>query len=89
MSNKSYHINQAALLMRSQHTAVLSTHSVSMHGYPFGSVMPFLMTEEGNVVVYASDIAQHSRNIKNTTKSVYVFMMANKVIAKQARASPF
>jgi putative heme iron utilization protein len=68
MNNKSYHIHQAALLMRSQHTAVLSTHSVSMQGYPFGSVMPFLMTEEGNLVVYASDIAQHSRNMKKHNK---------------------
>jgi putative heme iron utilization protein len=68
MSNKSHHIHQAALLMRSQHTAVLSTHSVSMQGYPFGSVMPFLMTEEGNVVVYASDIAQHSRNMRKHNK---------------------
>ena len=68
MSNKSYHIHQAALLMRSQHTAVLSTHSVTMQGYPFGSVMPFLMTEEGNLVVYASDIAQHSRNMKKNNK---------------------
>ncbi len=68
MSNKSYHIHQAALLMRSQHTGVLSTHSLSMPGYPFGSVMPFLMTEEGNLVVYASDIAQHSRNMKKHNK---------------------
>jgi hypothetical protein len=51
MSNKSYHIHQAALLMRSQHSGVLSTQSVSLHGYPFGSVMPCLMTEEGNLVV--------------------------------------
>lgn len=68
MSNKSHHIHQAALLMRSQHTGILSTHSVSMQGYPFGSVMPFLMTEEGNLVVYASDIAQHSRNMKTHNK---------------------
>lgn len=68
MSNKSKHIHQAAALMRSQHTGVLSTHSVSMQGYPFGSVMPFLMTEEGNLVVYASDIAQHSRNMQKHNK---------------------
>ena len=68
MSNKSHHIHQAALLMRSQHTGSLSTHSVTMQGYPFGSVIPFLMTEEGNVVVFASDIAEHSRNMKKHNK---------------------
>ena len=68
MSNKSYHIHQAALLIRSQHTGVLSSHSVSMPSYPFSSVMPFLMTEEGSIIVYASDITQHSRNMKKHNK---------------------
>jgi|GEM_PF-43184 putative heme iron utilization protein len=68
MSQKSYHIHQAALLMRTQHTGVLSTHSLSMQGYPFGSVMPFLMTQSGDLIVYASDIAQHSRNMKQHNK---------------------
>jgi putative heme iron utilization protein len=68
MSNKSYHIHQAALLIRSQHTAILSTHSLSMQGYPFSSVVPFLMTEEGNLVVYVTNIAQNSRNMKKYNK---------------------
>jgi putative heme iron utilization protein len=64
MSNKAQHINQARILMREQHSGVLSTQSLSSSGFPFGSVTPYLMTEQGDLVIYASDIAQHSRNIK-------------------------
>jgi putative heme iron utilization protein len=64
MSNKPQHIHQARLLMRAQHSGVLATQSLSIKGFPFGSVTPYLMTEQGNLIIYASDIAQHSRNMK-------------------------
>jgi putative heme iron utilization protein len=64
MSDKSTHCQQARVLMRSQHSGVLATQSLSMKGFPFGSVTPYLMTETGDIVIYASDIAQHSRNMK-------------------------
>lgn len=69
MSNK---INQAiidaTLLMRQQHSGVLSTISVSVEGYPFGSITPFILTGTGDILIYASDIAQHTRNIKSNPK---------------------
>lgn len=60
---------RATLLMRGQLTMSLSTHSlsmygVSMQGYPFGSVAPFLITEKSNLVVCAFDISQHACNMK-------------------------
>jgi putative heme iron utilization protein len=68
MNNKNHHIHQASILMREQHTGILSTNSLSMKGFPFGSVTPFFMTENGDIVIYASDIAQHSRNMKSDNK---------------------
>lgn len=65
---KQQHIHQARLLARSQHTGVLSTHSKALGGYPFGSVTPFMMTDNGNIIIYASDIAQHSRNMKENCR---------------------
>nr|WP_136250970.1 DUF2470 domain-containing protein [Ningiella ruwaisensis] len=65
MTSKLQHIQQARALMRAQHSGVLSTNSLSMKGFPFGSVTPFLMSESGDLIIYASDIAQHSRNMKN------------------------
>lgn len=68
------HIFNARCLMRRQHTGVLSTQSLSIKGYPFGSVTPYWMTEEGEIILYASDIAQHSRNMKADPKvSLCVF----------------
>lgn len=68
------YIFDAKTLVRQQHSGVLSTHSQSVAGYPFGSVVPYFMTPEGNLVTYISQIAQHTRNIKGNPKvSVTVF----------------
>lgn len=68
------YIFDAKTLVRQQHSGVLSTHSQSVAGYPFGSVVPFYMTPEGNLVTYISQIAQHTRNIKGNPKvSVTIF----------------
>lgn len=68
------HIFNARCLMRTQHTGVLSTVSLSLKGYPFGSVTPYWMTDNGDLILYASDIAQHSRNMKADSKvSLCVF----------------
>ena len=68
MSNKSYHIYQADLLTQRQNMAVLSTHSVSIQDYPVNVVVRFLIAKEGNLVVYASDIAQYFRSMKKHHK---------------------
>lgn len=68
MATKLTHIQDARTLMRREHSGVLSTQSLSMKGFPFGSVVPFLMTETGDLLIYASDIAQHSRNMKADAK---------------------
>jgi putative heme iron utilization protein len=67
-AKKRSHIHQARILMKRQHTGVLSTQSLSVKGYPFGSIIPFMMIDNGNIIIYASDIAQHSRNMKSDNK---------------------
>src|ERR1700747_1279315 len=42
---------------------VLSTISVDLPGYPFGSVTPYCADEQGRPVIYISYIAQHTKNI--------------------------
>ncbi|MGO4894634.1 HugZ family pyridoxamine 5'-phosphate oxidase [Flavobacterium sp. W21_SRS_FM6] len=63
-----HHIFNAKTLVRQQHSGVLSTLSVSLPGYPFGSIVPYFMTNEGNIIIYISQIAQHTRNIKADAK---------------------
>ena len=47
---------------------MLSTHSLEHEGYPFGSVTPFVLMPNGNLVVYISSIAQHTLNIESNPK---------------------
>lgn len=58
----------AKTLSRTHHSGVLSTLSTSMPGYPFGSVVPFYLTAQGDAIIYISDIALHTRNIKADPK---------------------
>lgn len=43
----------------------LSTMSQKHHGYPFGSVMPYGLTEEGEPTFLISSMAMHTRNLLN------------------------
>jgi heme iron utilization protein len=64
----------ATRLLYSQSMGVLSTHSVDVEGYPFGSIAPFVLDYEGEPAILISDIAQHTRNIKRNNKvSLTVF----------------
>ncbi len=45
------------------HQGILSTLSLEVPGYPFGSVITFAPDRDGRPVVLISDIAEHTRNI--------------------------
>lgn len=85
MNKKTQHMHNACKLIRSQHSGILSTLSLSVKGFPFGSVTPFLMTESGDIVLYASDIAQHSRNM-NANEKVSLFVYDSSERDSQASA---
>ena len=53
----------AYTLLRQSELGVLSTHSKSNQGFPFGSVSTYMSTENGNVIFYISDLAQHTKNL--------------------------
>lgn len=64
----------ARRLLNHQSLGVLSTHSVDVEGYPFGSIAPYVLDYDGQPVMLISDIAQHTRNIKRNNKvSLTVF----------------
>ena len=65
---------------------VLSTISVDLPGYPFGSVTPYCADEQGRPVLYISHIAQHTRNILADSRvSLTVFEMTRGVTDVQAQ----
>ncbi len=51
-----------ALLLRN-YQGILSTNSLEMDGYPFGSVVPYCLDQTGTPIILISQIAQHTKNI--------------------------
>ncbi|GAB7533475.1 HugZ family protein [Pseudomonas sp. 3A(2025)] len=55
------------LLLR-EYRGVLSTHSKSMPGFPFGSVVPYCLDGQGRPLILISRIAQHTHNLLQDPK---------------------
>jgi len=54
---------EARALLHKNYQGILSTNSVEMDGYPFGSVVPYCLDRSGNLIILISQIAQHTKNI--------------------------
>jgi heme iron utilization protein len=63
MSKTIDNVHAARRLLLGNSFGVLSTISLDVPGYPFGSVAPYCLDENGLPIVYISHIAQHTRNI--------------------------
>lgn len=55
-------------LLEKQTYGVLSTYSVDVEGFPFGSVTPYGLTGTCSLLIYISDIAQHTKNIRQDNR---------------------
>ena len=64
----SYELN-AVKLFRSSDSAILSTVSAKHEGYPFGRVVTYMSGDCRTAYLYLSDIAQHTKNLNNNSKS--------------------
>ena len=65
---------EARRFLRSTYSGILSTHSARFEGYPFGSVAPFVLDQEGQPLVLISTLAEHTKNImENCKASLLVF----------------
>jgi heme oxygenase (biliverdin-IX-beta and delta-forming) len=59
---------EARKLLLSEYQAILSTLSVDVDGYPFGSVVPYCLNKNGEPIILISTIAQHTKNILSDPK---------------------
>jgi heme iron utilization protein len=65
---------EAKQFLRSTRSGVLSSFSAKFVGYPFGSVMPFVLGHDCQPIVLISTIAEHTKNIiANPKVSLLVF----------------
>lgn len=56
--------NAARALFDQQQHAVLCTAHVGLGGWPFGSIVPYAVLPSGDAVVFLSDIAEHTKNLR-------------------------
>src|SRR5436190_56526 len=54
---------EARRYLRARHGGVLSTVSRKFPGYPFGSVVPFVLDQQAQPVILVSALAEHTRNL--------------------------
>tara|TARA_E500000331_G_scaffold346538_1_gene385574 strand:- start:122 stop:856 length:735 start_codon:yes stop_codon:yes gene_type:complete len=73
-------------LFRSSDEAILSTLSKSTQNYPFGSFVTFVSNTNRDLILYASDIAQHTANFTHDSRACITICGANLKQDKQDRA---
>ncbi|MFN2611200.1 MAG: HugZ family protein [Actinomycetota bacterium] len=47
----------------------IASDSVRPSGYPFGSVMPYSLTDDGNLTILASSLAEHTINFTSDARA--------------------
>jgi len=78
---------EAVKLLRTSKEAVLSTISDKFKGYPFGSFVTFMSGRDRSVIIYASNIAQHTINLKKDSKSCLTLFRLEEEKDKQLPAT--
>lgn len=86
MENLSNEKAQSAFnLLAGQGNGVLSTISLAVEGYPFGSITPYCLDEKFNPILLISSIAQHTKNIEANSKVSLTIIEENSDTNKQAK----
>ena len=65
---KSYELS-AAYLLRTTSSGILSTISKAYKGYPFGSYVTYITGPDRSIYIYASTLAQHTKNLFKDSKA--------------------
>lgn len=79
-------IRSAQHFIASNRFGVLSTLSQTHIGYPFGSIVPYDITKNGEIIIYISLIAEHYRNLKKDPKASLIVIDPNGLSDPQAHA---
>lgn len=72
MTNKDLKIIKDFVLFN--HTAVLSTISQSYQNFPFGSIVPYDVDQDGNLIILIAQISEHYKNLSADSRaSLFIF----------------
>lgn len=78
-------IDNAKALIKSKQDGVLSTLSVKLDGFPFGSVVPYCLDDAGSPVILISTIAEHTKNIKADNRCSITIIMDGEDVQANGR----
>jgi hypothetical protein len=63
-------------LLEREHLGTLSTHSVKHPGWPFGSVMPYALADDGAPIFLISGMAIHTQNVLADARASLLVMQS-------------
>ncbi|MEA3277384.1 MAG: DUF2470 domain-containing protein [Pseudomonadota bacterium] len=63
MQSSDEHAYAARQVLAGTFHGVLSTHSLEQAGYPFGSVVPYVLDQDGLPLLLLSHLSQHTKNL--------------------------
>lgn len=73
-------------LLQKERNAVMCTISKKIEGWPFGSISPYAMTDEGEPIILISEIAEHTRNLRADARVSLIVQDSNAINDPQAGA---
>lgn len=78
-------IDNARNLLNTKDFGILSTLSLKLGGFPFGSVVPYCLDGEGMPVILISTIAEHTKNIQHDNRCSITVISENTDVQANGR----
>lgn len=78
---------QARELFRAARSGVLSSHSVKLPGFPYGSALPHVTDHEGRPVILVSELAEHTHNIETDSRVSFLVSASGPALQASPRAA--
>ena len=72
VNNTASNARHARCYLRARHHGVLSTLSRRVAGYPYGSVVPFVLDHQAQPMILVSRLAEHTRNMEADARTSLV-----------------
>lgn len=73
--------------LRAHRHGLLSTHSKAVEGYPFGSVVPYVLDHEARPILLISRLAEHSKNLAADARTSLLIHETGSNVLAQARVA--
>ena len=77
----------ARLWLRAHRHGLLSTHSCAVGGYPFGSVVPYVIDHDACPVLLISRLAEHTKNLASDARVSLLINEIGEDVQAQARVT--